>query len=280
MRIGQFVKSHIKDIFQHCDTADHEEFIRLMDDNYSKKTFDINFPFCKEASKIPADQSMRYWKSNYIVRGKTVRVSSQWYDLNTSKSRNLFTQYLLTKKIVTEEGLSSSAISISPTSETLTNRTTRTRQNSRYKGNAIGNAQNFVIRNILSNLGKESFNERDWTESKEYFSNSCAYCGKEDDLVMEHAVPINRQSLGEHRLGNLVPSCRLCNSSKADKNFRDFLSNDPLRVKKIEEHMDSHNYFPLSDNDQINAILEIAYNEVSLVAERYISILNKLLPVK
>jgi 5-methylcytosine-specific restriction endonuclease McrA len=280
MKIGQLVKSHIKDIFRYCDTVDHEELPRLMDENYSKKTLDINFPFCKEASIIPADQSKRYWTSSYLVRGKTVRVSSQWYDLTTSKSRDLFNQYLLTKKIITEDELSSSVTSTPSPSDVLYNRASSTRQNSRYKGNAIGNAQNLVIRNILSNLGQESFNERDWTESKEYFSNSCAYCGQEGELIMEHVIPINRQSLGEHRLGNLVPSCRSCNSAKADKSFRDLLINNPIRLQKIEEYMDSHNYVPLGDNEQVNAILEIAYNEVSFVAERYVTILNNLLLAK
>ena len=158
------------------------------------------------------------------------------------------------------------------------NETKKVRSNSRYRGNAIGNAQNLVVRNILSNLGHESFTESDWAETKAFFNDCCAYCGVEGELLIEHAVPINRKSLGEHRIGNLVPSCKACNSRKADKDFRDFLGNDSKRIHKIEEYMDSRNYVQLGDNEQVKMILEMAYQEVSTVADRYISIINELIP--
>lgn len=278
MRIGQLVKSHTKKIFHYCDTVDHRELSRLMDPMYSKKTFDINFPFCTEASIIPLDQSRRYWRTSYLVRGKTVRVSSQWYETPVSKSRTLFVQYLRTKEIVTKDELSSDVTMDSAKDNANDRKTGSSRSNVRYKGYLIGNAQNLVIRNILSNLGQESFSEKDWEETKAFFSNCCDYCGKEGDLLMDHAIPINRQSAGEHRLGNLVPSCRSCNSAKGDKNFRDFLSNDSERIQKIEEYMDRRNYVPLCDNEQVKMVLEMVYKEISLIADRYIAILNELFP--
>ncbi len=152
------------------------------------------------------------------------------------------------------------------------------RSNSRFRGNAIGNAQNLVIRNILSNLGQESFTEDDWKETKLYFSNSCAYCGTETELQIEHAIPINKTSLGEHCLGNLVPSCKSCNSKKSNQTFHEFLGDDVERIEIIEEYMDSRNYVPLEDNEQVIKILDMAYNEVSLLSNRYITILNELFP--
>lgn len=44
------------------------------------------------------------------------------------------------------------------------------------------------------------------------FDYSCAYCGCGGDLEVEHVVPISRG--GEHHLGNIVPACHQCNSSK------------------------------------------------------------------
>jgi len=152
------------------------------------------------------------------------------------------------------------------------------KENSRYKSSAIGNSQNSLIRNILSNLGEEFFTEKDWEETKKYFSNKCAYCGKfEDKLVMDHAVPINRESLGEHRIGNLIPSCNSCNSKKSSKNFKDFLGNDKDKIDTIEKYMSFKNYTPLIDNEQVKMILEIAYNEVSIISNRYINILNEII---
>jgi 5-methylcytosine-specific restriction endonuclease McrA len=47
------------------------------------------------------------------------------------------------------------------------------------------------------------------------FDHSCAYCGASGDLEVEHVVPISKG--GEHHLGNIVPACHRCNSSKLSK---------------------------------------------------------------
>lgn len=47
------------------------------------------------------------------------------------------------------------------------------------------------------------------------FDHACAYCGATGDLEVEHVVPISNG--GEHHLGNIVPACHHCNSSKASK---------------------------------------------------------------
>jgi len=271
MKIGQLVKVHIKEIFKHCDITDHGELDRLIDKTYSKITFGINYPFCTEVASISPEDSKRYWTNRYLVQGKTVRVSSQWFD----KNKHQYTQYLISKNISTKETYSSLA-----EDELISNDKPprSSRENSRYRGNAIGNSQNLLVRNILSNLGEESFNDQDWKETKEYFSNQCAYCGAEGELVVEHVIPINRVSLGEHRLGNLIPSCRSCNSSKADKNYLDFLEGKKQRIEKIENYMESRNYVPLGDNEQVAMILDMAYKEVATVSKRYIAILNELFP--
>jgi 5-methylcytosine-specific restriction endonuclease McrA len=274
MRIGQLVKHNIRKIFHYCDSEDHNEYERLTSLGYSKDTFGINFPFCTELDQIPADQSRRYWRETYIVRGRNVRVSSQWFVGRTQQ----FCDYLIRLGIVTQEELTEL---IDAPNETTVHNTRNNRQanrNSRYRGNAIGNAQNLVVRNILSNLGQESFNEGGWESTKAYFSHQCAYCGDEGSLVIDHAIPINRSSLGEHRLGNLVPSCKSCNARKADRGFLEFLADAPQRIEFIQNYMDSKNYVPLGDNDQVAMVLNMAYKEVSSVADRYIAILNELFP--
>jgi len=269
MKIGQLVKLHIKEIFKHCEITDHSELDRLLDKRYAKKIFDINFPFCSEISSITSNDSKRYWTNRYLVQGKTVRVSSQWFD----KSKHQFVQYLISNNISTKDTIASLAKDI-PVNDNKPLQSSR--ENSRYRGNAIGNAQNLLVRNILSNLGKESFNDQDWKETKEYFSNQCAYCGAEGELVIDHVIPINRVALGEHRLGNLIPSCRACNSSKADKNYLEFLEEKNERIEKIQKYMESRNYVPLGKNEQVAMILDMAYKEVATVSHRYIAILNEL----
>ena len=268
MKIGQLVKSNLKQIFNYCEIVEHQEFSNLLDINYSKQIFGIGFPFCIEIENIDAAESRRYWTEIYLVRGKRVRVCSQWYERN----RPALIQYLKSKQI--QPNLDSEGATLGKRQDGV--QKLAKRSNSRYRGNAIGNAQNLFIRNVLSRLGRESFNEKDWNETKDYFSRKCAYCGAETDLLIEHAIPINKEKLGEHRLGNLVPSCKACNSRKAAKDFREFLEEQPELIEQIEKYMDSRNYVPLEDNEQMRMVLDMAHKEVALLAERYIRIINEL----
>lgn len=265
MKIGKLVKSRVKEIFSYCDKDSHEELSSLLDRKFSKKVFSINFPFCIEIDQISPDESIRYWTEIYLVRGKRVRVTSQWFE----SSRTSFIVYLESKGIG-----GAYAIPVDPEGH----KPRSPKQNGRYRGNAIGNAQNLFIRNILSNLGVESFSEKDWISTKNHFSNKCAYCGAQSELQIEHAVPINKEKLGEHRLGNLVPSCNQCNGNKRDKHFREFLNGDPSAISAIEDYMNSRNYVPLEDNEQMSKILNMAYEEVAALARRYITIINELFP--
>lgn len=100
MLIGELVKDHIYKIFQYCETEDRDELFQLMDKEYSKRMFNINFPFCKKVELIIEDgEYVRFWKKDFKVRNKTLRVSSQWVIGN----KDLFLDYLLSKKIINEE---------------------------------------------------------------------------------------------------------------------------------------------------------------------------------
>lgn len=273
MKIGMLVKTNISSIINYCNNINHDEFDSLCDLAYSKKVFNINFPFFIEIGQInekdKKKQSRRFWGEIYIVRGKRVRVTSQWFE----PSAQYFIKYLEKKNITVSGNFESSKKSQNLLEEKI-RATTRT--NSRYRGNAIGNAQNLLIRNILSNLGQETFSEKDWNSTKKYFGNKCAYCGKETELLIEHAIPINKEKLGEHRLGNIIPSCEACNSKKANKDFREFLGDNKTAIVKIEEYMETRNYVPLKDNEQMKKILKMAHEEVATVANRYITIINEL----
>jgi hypothetical protein len=147
----------------------------------------------------------------------------------------------------------------------------------RYRGNAIGNAQNLMVRNILSRLGDEQFSAADWDRVVADFGQACAYCGASGEVVMDHVIPINRQALGEHRLGNLVPSCRACNSRKSEQDFRAFLKGDPDRIAAIEAHMARHGYRPIGAHAQLRRIVDLAHQEVRDLADRYVAIANAVL---
>ena len=94
---------------------------------------------------------------------------------------------------------------------------------------------------------------------------------------MDHVVPINKQALGEHRLGNLAPACRNCNAKKADQGFREFLENDPARIAAIEAHMAKYGYTPIGDHEKLRQVIELAHQDVRQLADRYIAIINAVL---
>lgn len=274
MNAGNNVYKNLKAIIDYCEKIDHKELDRLLDIEYSKKMFDINYPFFIDVNDIDESdkkkQSKRFHSNMYIVRGKRVRVTTQWFYPNIF----YFKKYLEKMNI-------QQIVTINDTDERKkdsqnSNKRISSGVNIRFGKDAIGNAQNSLVRNILSSLGNESFNKNDWFESKKYFNNKCAYCGSDGELVMEHAIPINKEKLGEHKIGNIIPSCGKCNSKKAGKDYREFLEGNIDAIKKIETYMDSKNYIPLENNEQLKNILNMAYEEVAIVADRYIKIINEL----
>lgn len=70
---------------------------------------------------------------------------------------------------------------------------------------------------------KHDITDEEWEFCKEYFSNSCAYCGITEEkakkeyghvLHMEHAI-----NEGENDITNCLPACRKCNSQKWIRDF-------------------------------------------------------------
>lgn len=55
--------------------------------------------------------------------------------------------------------------------------------------------------------------EAEWQLSLDFFGNRCAYCGVADvPLAQDHIVPVSAG--GGYVMGNIIPVCQRCNSSK------------------------------------------------------------------
>jgi 5-methylcytosine-specific restriction endonuclease McrA len=71
------------------------------------------------------------------------------------------------------------------------------------------------------------------------FGNCCAYCGDGGDMQIEHIQPISKG--GAHDIGNIVPACFRCNTSKRNHEMEEWYRSQPffseLRLHRIRRVM-------------------------------------------
>ena len=279
--IGKLIQHSIPEIFEYCETQDPTEFARLQDQQYSKETFNINYPFCQPVTKVGPDQNPRFWAKRYLVHGVTVRVTNDWYNPPTSNSLPLFLKYL------ERRGLSGQIRSHSEPEDSQLASGVDSAENAKKPGpnpkhrNAIGNAQNLFVRYLLSCVSDDDVSAENWQDTVKSFGGCCAYCGsKVTSLNMDHVVPLNKTTLGMHCIGNLVPACRPCNAKKSAKDFREFLAGDTEKIAAIEAHMERHGYTPTQDAQALRKVIDLAHQDVRTMADRYVAILKTTLQQK
>lgn len=81
--------------------------------------------------------------------------------------------------------------------------------------------------------------EQDWLDALEYFDNSCAYCGCDNErLFQEHVIPLSKD--GYYTRSNIIPGCRKCNNNKTNYDMETWYRRQPffseLRLKKIYKY--------------------------------------------
>ncbi|PLR79791.1 hypothetical protein CVD25_22815 [Bacillus canaveralius] len=94
IKIGELVRSEIKRLIAQ-NLISNEQIKWLLDKNYCKDTFDINYPLLKMVGNdVPVTQQRqingysRYWKEVYIINGVKFLLCSQWYNRNLVKFKN------------------------------------------------------------------------------------------------------------------------------------------------------------------------------------------------
>lgn len=87
------------------------------------------------------------------------------------------------------------------------------------KGKQV-NAVNCQRRKHRKKQALEFYNVDIWNETLKYFNNKCAYCGNVGELQQEHVIPLSKG--GSYTKQNIIPACRFCNSSKHDRDLKDW----------------------------------------------------------
>ena len=120
-----------------------------------------------------------------------------------------------------------------------------------------------------------------WAQVLQYFDNKCCYCNRplEDKaMVQDHLIPINKNSLGLHAWGNVVPACAACNSVKHDREWTDFLEDicDPKDylpvMKRIKGFMQRYGYV---QSKELGLIAVNLYEDIGAVCMTLIDLRYK-----
>lgn len=69
-----------------------------------------------------------------------------------------------------------------------------------------------LVHRRRSLLKTGAVSDRDWQRLVNRFGGKCAYCGIDAPMTMDHVVPVSRG--GSNTIGNILPACKPCNSSK------------------------------------------------------------------
>lgn len=66
------------------------------------------------------------------------------------------------------------------------------------------------------------FTDADWQAVLRHYGHRCAHCGASGRLTRDHVIPLALG--GRHSVGNIIPACTPCNSSKRDSLLMEFRS--------------------------------------------------------
>lgn len=82
-----------------------------------------------------------------------------------------------------------------------------------------------------------------WQKILGDFNEECAYCGNKEEIQQEHFIALNKG--GEYTHNNIIPACRICNSSKQDADFFEWYPKQEFysqqRESKILEYLNYTN---------------------------------------
>lgn len=102
--------------------------------------------------------------------------------------------------------------------------------------------------------------DNEWDSCKEYFNNSCAYCGMTEEVAKEkyghvlHKEHVDHE--GANDLSNCVPACKMCNSSKYTFPLNEWYNEEnpdysKERLNKIYRWLENDYKFHIDKNNLI-----------------------------
>jgi hypothetical protein len=120
--------------------------------------------------------------------------------------------------------------------------------------------------------GFQPFQPKDFAMVRAFFDERCCYCYAAltpKQVNQDRLNPMNKNSLGLHAWGNIVPACQDCNREKQGTSWRDFLIRRARaeavdRHAKVSEFIALYRYDP--DTTKLRTFAEELYEEADAVA--------------
>lgn len=98
-----------------------------------------------------------------------------------------------------------------------------------------------------------TFTDKQWEKCKKYFDGKCAYCGNgTDKLEQDHFIALSNN--GEYTKNNIVPACRFCNTSKKNKDFFEWYSQQEFYSKEREKKILKYLHYDKNGIQQLSLI--------------------------
>lgn len=146
---------------------------------------------------------------------------------------------------------------------------------------------NTVVRILLQDVGErydtsrklEPYNGRKhFAIVRQFFGDKCCYCGdplQSGRVAQDHLLGLNKDDLGLHAWGNIVPACGDCNAKKQHKPWKDFLmeragERAAERFRKIKEFSEKYDYDPPLDS--LKRVASELYDEIGPIAMTLIEV--------
>ena len=102
------------------------------------------------------------------------------------------------------------------------------------KGHLCNRLSKQKRRGMKKTTSDNSITLKSWLTLVEHHEWKCAYCGSKQKLTIDHVVPLSKG--GTHTLGNVLPACHSCNSSKQTKSLQDWLPTRNPVAQEVENH--------------------------------------------
>lgn len=96
-KVGAYVKRNLIQLFEQ-NKISNEEIIDFQDAEYSKRTFDIQYPLLKKVVNIK-DKPLHYWKDIIYANNEQYYMCCEWFEKENNNDRAYFENWLKTKAI-------------------------------------------------------------------------------------------------------------------------------------------------------------------------------------